>query len=57
MLEDRVPAEHKQKYDMAKGVFQTQDKRAAVEGFVPEGYKGTFQKTTAIFDKAAELKK
>lgn len=42
---------------MAKSIYSAEDKRAAVKGFVPDSYKGSFETAMSSYDKAMELKK
>lgn len=42
---------------MAKSIYSAEDKRAAVKGFVPDSYKGSFDTAMGSYDKAMELKK
>ena len=42
---------------MAMSIAMAADKKKAIEGFVPEQYKGQFDTAVKTYDKAVELKK
>ena len=56
-LEGQIPGQYAGHYNMAKGLYSAEDKRAAVEGFVPDSYKGSFQTAMSSYDKVVDLKK